>query len=81
MDLKGTYYRWTRTQEETPGLPVPLVADILGADTNVVADPAAGLVFAKVPDRGMSPDEARMIGVRLIEAAALADDHRSVRTR
>jgi hypothetical protein len=29
--------------------------------------------------RPLDPDEARMIGVRLIEAAALADNDRSVR--
>lgn len=34
---------------------------------------------ATVPNRPMSPDEARMIGVRLIEAATLADNGRSIR--
>ena len=80
MDLKGTYYRWTsRTAEGIVEDEVVLVADILGSDTNVVAHPDRGTVEAEVPNRPMNPDEARMIGVRLIEAAALADNGRSIR--
>jgi hypothetical protein len=71
-DLKGTYWRWTAQDGA-------LCADILGADTAIVAYPEEGLVRAAVPNRGMTADEARMIGVRLIEGAALADAGRSVR--
>ncbi len=71
--MRGTYFRWTKTSETR------LVADILGADTGVEADVETGMVTATVPDRPMSPDEARMIGVRLIEAAALADGFRAIR--
>lgn len=72
--LRGTYTRWTR-------MGGALVADILGADTDVTADPVTGLISATVPQRPMSPDEVRMIGVRLIEAAALADGDRCIRGR
>lgn len=74
--LRGTYTRWTKEA----GSPV-LTADILGASTLVRADPETGLVTARVPNEPLDPDTARMIGVRLIEAAALADDGRSVRDR
>lgn len=80
MDIRGTYYRWTRVGVGAADAPANLVADILGADTNVLADPKSGMVSASIPKRPMSPDEARMIGVRLIEAAVLADDGRSIRT-
>lgn len=72
--MRGTYTRWTTDGGR-------LTADILGADTDVQADLTAGTVDAVVPDRALSPDEARMIGVRLIEAAALADGDRCIRTR
>jgi hypothetical protein len=70
--MNGTYFRWTWDGPT-------LNADILGTDTGIRADPATGNVTAVVPTRPLSPDEARMIGVRLIEAAALADNGRSVR--
>lgn len=72
--LRGTYTRWTQVGDA-------LAADILGADTDVMANPATGRISATVPQRPMSPDEARMIGVRLIEAAALADGDRCIRGR
>lgn len=80
MDLKGTYCRWTRIRAEGPPVDFPetLVADILGSDTIIHATPETGKIMAKVPNRPMNPDEARMIGVRLIEAV-LADNGRSVR--
>lgn len=56
-----------------------MTADILGSDTDIQAHPMTGHIIAKVPDRPLDADEARMIGVRLIEAAALADNNRSVR--
>lgn len=79
MDLKGTYYRWTKQAGQRADETVSYAADILGTDTNVVAVPEEGLVYASIPSRGLSPDEARMIGVRLIEGATLADNGRSVR--
>lgn len=71
--MRGTYTRWTQS------IGGELTADILGSDTGIRADPASGTVRVAVPDRGLSPDEARMIGVRLIEAAALADGGRAIR--
>lgn len=72
--MKSTYSRWTR--RESSGT---LRADILGMDTDITADPVTGTVSATVSKLPMDPDTARMIGVRLIEAATLADAGRSVR--
>ena len=73
--MKGTYFRWTR-----PRVGSDLIrADIVGADIDIVADPATGLVTAEIPTRPMDADTCRMVGVRLIEAAALADAGRSIR--
>lgn len=72
--LRGTYTRWTQVGDA-------LAADILGADTAVIANPATGLISVTVPGRPMSPDETRMIAVRMIEAAALADGDRCIRRR
>lgn len=72
--MRGTYSRWTRRETGT------LAADILGSDTAIAARPVDGDVLLEVPDRPLSPDEARMIGVRLIEAAALADGERAIRS-
>ena len=71
MVLRGTYTRWTKNSSLYD-------ADIL-SDMKVSAFPEDGTVQAIVPPRHMSPDEARMIGVRLIEAACLADGDRAVR--
>lgn len=73
--MQGTYYRWTKPNAEG----CLLVADILGTETEIVANTANGSVTAVVPGGEMDADTARMIGVRLIEAAALADNGRSVR--
>jgi hypothetical protein len=73
--MKGTYFRWSRPR----GGGGMLRADILGADVDITADPATGLVVAEIPTRPMDADTCRMVGVRLIEAAALADAGRSVR--
>lgn len=73
--MKGTYFRWTRPR----GGSDLIRADIVGADIDILADPATGLVTAEVPTRPMDADTCRMVGVRLIEAAALADAGRSVR--
>jgi hypothetical protein len=69
------YTRWTTG----PGTAAKLTADILCSDTEIVASPNDGVVRVVTPDRWISPDEARMIGVRLIEAATLADGDRAVR--
>ncbi len=70
------YTRWTNDGENG------LKADILGAGYELYATPESGMVNLHV-DRGgfvgMNPDEARMLGVRLIEAAALADGNRAIR--
>lgn len=71
--MNGTYFRWTE------GAAGCCVADILSSDLSIVADRESGKVTALIPDRPLSPDEARMIGVRLIEGAALADGDRAVR--
>lgn len=64
--MQGTYFRWTRRM----GAEV-YEADILGSETGIHAETDSGQVSAVIPARPLSPDEARMIGVRLIEAAAL----------
>jgi hypothetical protein len=64
------YTRWTRAGAE-------LVADILGGRFQVGADETTGLVRFAGAD--LTPDEARLYGVRLVEAAALADGGRAVR--
>jgi hypothetical protein len=78
--MRGTYFRWTRRdRKDGRAGDTVLAADILGADVDIIADPSTGLVQATIPARPMDVDTARMIGVRLIEAAALADNGRSVR--
>lgn len=76
--MRGTYTRWTRRADT--GL---LVADLLGFPVGVVADPGAGRTTLTVPAERdcveLGPDEARMLGVRLVEAAALSDADRAVR--
>lgn len=74
--MRGTYYRWTGSRDPEDGI---LHADILGVETIISADPENGRVYASVPAGPMDPDTARMIGVRLIEAAVLADNGRSIR--
>lgn len=71
--MQGTYYRWTQSTEGQ------LRADILGADTEISVDKGKGTVSARVPGHPLDPDTARMYGVRLIEAAILADNGRCVR--
>lgn len=76
--IRGTYTRWTRRADTGQ-----LHADLLGFPVGVAADPAVGRTTLTVPaDRAvveLGPDEARMLGVRLIEGAALADADRAVR--
>jgi hypothetical protein len=72
-DVPRNYTRWTGGVREGD----PLVADMLGVEQTVVANPATGKV--ELAGASLSPDLARMIGVRLIEAAALADGDRAIR--
>ncbi len=61
------YTRWTRDEYDH------LVADILGSRFCVKAIPRTGEVIVAIDGPGtMTADEARLVGVRLIEAAALA---------
>jgi hypothetical protein len=66
--------RYTRWTELGDGL---LAADLLGSRFPISVDPSSGRVF--MGEHEMEPDEARMIGVRLIEAATRADGDRTVR--
>ncbi len=65
------YTRWTR--RAGGGL---LRADWVGARFGVVSDPASGVVIVTMPDgtsHELDADESRMLAVRMIEGAALAD--------
>lgn len=46
---------------------------------NIEVSPETGTVHVAIVNRSLTPDECRWIGVRLIEAAVLADAERSVR--
>lgn len=66
---------YTRWRQAAPGRQH---ADILGAKVQIEVDTTAGKVLlAGTP---LSPDEARMLGVRLIDGAVLADGDRAIRT-
>lgn len=65
------YTRWRNINATT------VAADILGSRLDIQADTAVGQVF--VDGMPFSCDEARMYGVRLVEAAALADGARAFR--
>lgn len=62
-----------------------LEADILGDRVEITAFPESAKVVLELdngPDNvavGLTPDEARLYGVRLIEGAALADGERAIR--
>jgi len=68
------YTRWVQVDHDT-GI---LRADILGGAADISVDPAGGKVI--IDGRVVTPDEARLIGVRLIDAAVLADGPRAIRT-
>lgn len=73
MGQPREYTRWRQVADS-------LDADILGAKIGIRVVPSAGVVH--VIHSGVSeltPDEARLYGVRLIEAAALADGERAIR--
>jgi hypothetical protein len=65
------YTRWRRLDNGR------LAADILGARNPLEVDPPAGLVV--LGGQEYTPDEARLLGVRLIDAAVLADGERAIR--
>jgi hypothetical protein len=73
------YTRWRRDQNGR------LDADLLGSRLpGISVSPSLTRVDmlpgdGNTPPVSMSPDEARLIGVRLIEAAALADGDRTIR--
>lgn len=67
------YTRW-RTDEDGR-----LTADLLGGSLpTITALPSSGRIA--LDGTQLSPYEARLIGVRLIEAAAVADGDRAIRT-
>jgi hypothetical protein len=65
---------YTRWRQEAPG---HLHADILGAPIAIEVDTGAAKVL--LDGAALNPDEARLIGVRLIDAAVLADGDRAIR--
>jgi hypothetical protein len=65
------YTRWRKAADGA------LIADILGSKISITADPMTGEVLHG--NVRLTPDEARMYGVRLVEAAALADGERAIR--
>ena len=65
---------YTRWRQDPTGR---LIADILGCPVTVAVDPPTAAVL--LGDLALSPDEARLIGVRLIDAAVLADGDRAIR--
>lgn len=67
------YTRWRQEADRTGRLH----ADILGARLAIEVDTTDSRVL--VDGTPLSPDEARMIGVRLIDAAVLADGDRAIR--
>lgn len=70
MGLRN-YTRWRQVESGR------LAADILGARQSLEVDPTAGVVL--LGGQQLSPDESRMLGVRLIDAAVLADGDRAIR--
>lgn len=72
MSLRN-YTRWVQGGGNT------VHADILCGDLTLAADPDTRTV--RLGERALTPDEARLIGVRLIDAAVLADGARAIRGR
>lgn len=70
MQLRN-YTRWRQAGSGR------LFADILGAKFDIEVDADEGRVL--LAGEALNPDEARMIGVRLIDAAVLADADRAIR--
>ena len=76
VDLRSGLRNYTRWVE---GDGDELHADILGGPTAISVDPTARTV--RLNGEALSPDEARLIGVRLIDAAVLADGPAAIRAR
>lgn len=79
MSGMHNYTRWRRDSDATE----VITADILGAKIAIKAYQGESVVTLLVGDVSLdlSPDEARLYGVRLIEAAALADGDRAIRDK
>jgi hypothetical protein len=75
MESPRNYTRWTAGARADD----PITADILGDVTITVDTPGRQVVATGIDGESMNPDMARMIGVRLIEGAALADGDRAIR--
>lgn len=75
---RTSYTRWTAESFEPDAT---LTADLLGIDVRIEAAPTDGTILFAMggESRKLTPDEARLYGVRLIEAAAFADAHRAIR--
>lgn len=76
VNAPNLYSRWSRGRSRTS-------ADILGPAVRIEYDTDAGRVHVAVGEGAApvnaDPDTARMIGVRLIEAATRAEGDRRVR--
>lgn len=65
------YTRWRQIN------PATIEADLLGARIDIAVHTGDGTVVLN--GEPLTPDEARLIGVRLVEGAALADGPRAIR--
>jgi len=75
MESPRNYTRWTAGARADD----PITADILGGVLIAVDTPHRVVRANGIDGEPMNPDMARMIGVRLIEGAALADGDRAIR--
>lgn len=69
------YTRWTKRGTD-------IRADIMSPAIDITARPMTGDVLVSLSKSSvitLTPDEARLYGVRLIEAATLADGDRTIR--
>lgn len=73
MRFLREYTRW----REDPEQESVIHADILTSAIHIWVDRSEG--FVSLNSLELSPDEARLIGVRLIEGASLADGEMSIR--
>ena len=77
VSLPNLYTRWTQQSERR------VRADVLLPQVDIQYDVGAGEVVARVGGGEplvMDPDTARMIGVRMIEAATRAEGERRTRS-
>ena len=65
------YTRWRQEASDR------IAADILGTTTQIEVDTATHTVLLN--GQPLTPDEARLIGVRLIDGAVIADGDRAIR--